>query len=121
MVVLIIRTILCPVHRLILLDEEDVHYKKNEFRLVKNDVYQSKHSNMPNDGERILIVILAYRVHLIDKENVHFKKKKTVCSWVKGELNYQTFTIDSNKTASIMTWKIQARKLDMVENENDVD
>ena len=59
-------------------------------------------------------------MHLIDKENVHFKKNK-VCSWVEGELNYQTCTIDSNKTASTMTWKIQARKLDTVENENDED
>ena len=64
-------------------------------------------------------------MHLIDKENVHFKKNNG-CSWVEGELNwvegklnYQTCTIDSNKTVLIMMLKIQARKLDTVENEND--
>ena len=89
--------------------------------MVTNDVYQSEHSNMPNDGERIVVLFRSvYRVHLIDKENVHFKRNE-FCGWVEGKLNYQTCTIDSNKTAATMMLEIKSRRLDPVENENDKD
>ena len=39
----------------------------------------------------------------------------------EGELNNQTFKIESSKTTSTMTWRIQARKIvtDTDENENE--
>ena len=76
-VVLIIRIILCPVHRLILLDNEYVQSKKNKFQLLDSDnnVYLNNHSDYGGNYDdaysdksngRTVLFQLVYQVILSD-------------------------------------------------------